>query len=142
MNQQLRLERLYLFDQPLVGVEHGLDRAIEVSVIVLACGVEHLTASCSAGRRLAHKLQGKALLSRDPALQQGALFFFDVFQTPVATHVAVAGDQAHRLELGADAAPGDGVELACTSLGVKPPARQNHAAEMQACWFFPTDRDD
>lgn len=51
MNQQLRLERLNLFDQPLVGVEHGLDRAIEVALVVLAEGVEHITASCYASRR-------------------------------------------------------------------------------------------
>ena len=45
--------RLHLIFQPLVGIEHGFDRAIEVAVVVLAEGVEHVAASGSAGRRLA-----------------------------------------------------------------------------------------
>ena len=37
------------------------------------------------------------------------MFFFDVFQRPVAQYLAIAGGQAQQLELGADA--GQGVAL-------------------------------
>ena len=48
-------KRLHLIRQPLVGIEHGFNRAIEVAVVVLADGVEHVAASGSAGRR--HSVQ-------------------------------------------------------------------------------------
>ena len=50
-NQQPRPKRLYLIGQPLVGIEHSLDCAIEVAVVVLADRVEHVAASDSAGRQ-------------------------------------------------------------------------------------------
>ena len=43
-------KRLRLIGQPLVGIEHGFDGAVEVAVVVLAEGVEHATAKDSASR--------------------------------------------------------------------------------------------
>jgi len=55
---------------------------------------------------IAYKLQGEALFAWNAALQEGTLLFFDAFQAPVAQHFAVAGGQAQRLQLRADAAQG------------------------------------
>ena len=45
-----RPKRLHLIRQVLVGIEHGLDRAVEVALVVVADRVEHVAASGSASR--------------------------------------------------------------------------------------------
>ena len=50
MNNHPHPKRLDLIGQPLVGIEHSFDGAVEVGGVILAKGVEHVTAMGSASR--------------------------------------------------------------------------------------------
>ena len=56
--------RLHLICQPLVGIEHGFDCAVEVAIVVLAEGVESLEATFKPG--VDRAFEGEAFL-RGPA---------------------------------------------------------------------------